>query len=334
MKKRNHLLKEGKGRDIFTLRAEDIMSEEDVTPMNCSHTYDSFDEAVNDAVKLANSWSDDDSVINIFVMAGEYETPSGDIYGEPEAVYCASNKPKKETIIARKKAGYNNFDVDYYTGTNQINEQRKRKRTIRLNESQIRRIVRESISGLVDDTSDFTSSVGTLSDEMRYWGYENEADILERFTETIVNNPEKMRSQNPKVMHLLQHVLSDAEDKYNNGGSERDDFDDFIDHLKEVIGVYGHHVLNIRKNHPIQRVEDLNENRIRRIVRESAKRVLREEEITAEAEKMHSEISQFIYSSLKRKYGNLLDGDVDDYVIDVPGYDAEYIKINVEFGSY
>ena len=78
----------------------------------------------------------------------------------------------------------------------------------------------------------------------------------------------------------------------------------------------------------------MNENRIRRIVRESAKRVLREEEITAEAEKMHSEISQFIYSSLKRKYGNLLDGDVDDYVIDVPGYDAEYIKINVEFGSY
>lgn len=77
----------------------------------------------------------------------------------------------------------------------------------------------------------------------------------------------------------------------------------------------------------------LNESQLRRIVKESVRRMLKEEESVAE--KFHSDISQFIYSSLKRKYGNLLDGDVDNYVINVPhSVDGEYITISVGFGTY
>lgn len=49
-------------------------------------------------------------------MAGEYKFPSGDIYGEPDAIYAVSNSDEQTTIDARTQANYTNPEVDEYMG--------------------------------------------------------------------------------------------------------------------------------------------------------------------------------------------------------------------------
>ena len=102
-------------RDIFTLNILDIIKEESIDDMQYTRgTYYTLDDAIDAAKEIARHHADYETVVNIFVMAGEYETETGDVYGEPEAIYCISNKGRKETAMARKKAGYSRLDVDDY----------------------------------------------------------------------------------------------------------------------------------------------------------------------------------------------------------------------------
>lgn len=110
------VLKEGQQRTpIFTLNAVDLTTDEGFDDMQyTSKTYYSEEEAIKAAKEMANKYSDWDGIINISVMAGEYEMPSGDVYGEPYDIYTVSNKDEETTRSAREKSGYVRNDVDGY----------------------------------------------------------------------------------------------------------------------------------------------------------------------------------------------------------------------------
>ena len=109
----NRILKESK-KDIYTIDIFDIDEDESIDDMKYAHSYYDIDEAIEDAKKIAYKYSDENDVIIVSVMAGEYETPQGDTFGDSDAVFAASNKDKRTTMLSRKKQGYVRADVDFY----------------------------------------------------------------------------------------------------------------------------------------------------------------------------------------------------------------------------
>lgn len=123
------VLKEGQQRTpIFTLNAVDLTTDEGFDDMDyTSETYYSEEEAIEAAKDMASAYSDWDNVINISVMAGEYELPSGDVFGEPYDIYTVSNKDEETTRSAREKSGYTRHDVDGYPNLNESKRKKKMK---------------------------------------------------------------------------------------------------------------------------------------------------------------------------------------------------------------
>lgn len=100
--------------DIYTISIFDVDEDEGIDNMKYAHSYYDIDEAIEDAENIAREYSDDSDVILVSVMGGEYETQSGDIYGEPDAIYTASNKDERTTMMSRKQNGYVSAGVDFY----------------------------------------------------------------------------------------------------------------------------------------------------------------------------------------------------------------------------
>ena len=111
----NRILRESNRREVFTISAFNIENEEDVSDMrHCGQTYYNIDDAIASATEFAQSLIDYGSVVMVTVYAGEYQTESGDIFGEPQDVYTISNSDRRTTAIARKKAGYVTDKVNDY----------------------------------------------------------------------------------------------------------------------------------------------------------------------------------------------------------------------------
>lgn len=105
-------------KEIFTIDGLNIETEEDASDMKyCGAVYYSEDEAVKAAREYAEMCAGSyEEVIIVTVFGGEYETSSGDIYGEPYDIYSISSKDKETTIAARREAGYTSAEVDEYVG--------------------------------------------------------------------------------------------------------------------------------------------------------------------------------------------------------------------------
>lgn len=111
----NRILRESNRKEVFTISAFNIENEEDVSDMQyCGQTYYNIDDAIASATEFAQSLIDYGSVVMVTVYAGEYQTESGDIFGEPQDVYTISNSDRRTTAIARKKAGYVTDKVNDY----------------------------------------------------------------------------------------------------------------------------------------------------------------------------------------------------------------------------
>jgi hypothetical protein len=109
------VLKESNRNEVFTIDAFDIENEIDVGDMQyCGQTYYNIDDAIASATEFAQSLVDYGSVVMVTVYAGEYQSESGDIFGEPQDVYTISNSDRRTTAIARKKAGYVTGKVNDY----------------------------------------------------------------------------------------------------------------------------------------------------------------------------------------------------------------------------
>ncbi len=109
------VLKESNRNEVFTIAAFDIENEIDVGDMQyCGQTYYNIDDAIASATEFAQSLVDYGSVVMVTVYAGEYQSESGDIFGEPQDVYTISNSDRRTTAIARKKAGYVTDEVNDY----------------------------------------------------------------------------------------------------------------------------------------------------------------------------------------------------------------------------
>ena len=102
-------------KEVFTLEAIDINLDEAIDEMRfCGQIYYSADEAIVAAEECADYYSDDDDVILVTVNGNQFEDGKDNIIGEPVEIYAASNKDRKTTMLARKKSGYVNPEVDYY----------------------------------------------------------------------------------------------------------------------------------------------------------------------------------------------------------------------------
>lgn len=109
------LMESNEKKEVFTLEAIDISLDEAIDDMRfCGQIYYSADEAIVAAEECADYYSDDDDVILVTVNGNQFEDGKGNIIGEPVEIYAASNKDRKTTMLARKKSGYVNPEVDYY----------------------------------------------------------------------------------------------------------------------------------------------------------------------------------------------------------------------------
>ena len=102
-------------KDIYTIDVFNIDADEGVDDMRYAAAYESFDEALEAARECARSYADCGEVICVSIMSGEFETPSGDTFGDPEAIYTISNSDEETTMNARKEAGFATAEVDEYT---------------------------------------------------------------------------------------------------------------------------------------------------------------------------------------------------------------------------
>ena len=102
-------------KEIFTISAMNLTIEEgiDLLPYT-GKIYFSEEECVEDARNAAKecvSWPD---VIEFSVMAGEYQTESGNVFGDPFVVFTISSSDKWTTKSLREKCGYCSLFVDEY----------------------------------------------------------------------------------------------------------------------------------------------------------------------------------------------------------------------------
>ena len=79
-------------RDIYTIEVYNETREEQYYDAEATTRYYDIDEAFQTAKELANLYKGDEDNIVVIVFAGEYEVPSGDVYGDPEAIEIFRNK--------------------------------------------------------------------------------------------------------------------------------------------------------------------------------------------------------------------------------------------------
>lgn len=106
---------------IFTISATNISTEE--CDLDCKETYEiyySIDKAISVAIDLAKMFSNDESVYNVSVFAGEEQDDNGNIIGEPYSIYTFSNKDKETTISKRLESGYVKGEVDGYVVNGEV----------------------------------------------------------------------------------------------------------------------------------------------------------------------------------------------------------------------
>lgn len=102
-------------KSIFTIDATYIETEDPVDDMSIATTFYDEDEAIEAARNFARDMiGADGGVVITYVYSGEYETPNGDIYGDPEAFYSISNSNEEETAAAMKAAGFVSTGCDEY----------------------------------------------------------------------------------------------------------------------------------------------------------------------------------------------------------------------------
>ena len=100
--------------DIFTINVYNLTTDEDVTPMRLAVNYYDFGTAQKVAEEYANELVDEDDVIEINVFAGEYEDENGNVWGDHDVIYTATNANKEQSADTRQKNGYCTLEVDYY----------------------------------------------------------------------------------------------------------------------------------------------------------------------------------------------------------------------------
>lgn len=104
-------------KDIFTLHLIETTDEmNDLYDASLTSEYDSEADAQKAATELAIGLNKSypDKCFCISVMAGEYRTENGNVYGNPEAIWTISSLSKEETIKKRKEAYFSNPEVDAY----------------------------------------------------------------------------------------------------------------------------------------------------------------------------------------------------------------------------
>ena len=109
-----------KKKYIYTIEINDIGDEVGLYDERACQSYESLDDAVETARKIADEYVSSKSAIEVTVYSGEYEDESGNVFGEPADIYCATNLSVPDSMEARMRAGYENLLLDYYSGDRKV----------------------------------------------------------------------------------------------------------------------------------------------------------------------------------------------------------------------
>ena len=112
------------------------------------------------------------------------------------------------------------------------------KRTIRLKESELRHMIAESVKRVLRESDAYIPSwkdnLATTADEMKYWGFDKESNMIEKYL-----NKDGGKTCNMDVLNIIEDVRKIAVEKYESGEAANwDDYDDFIDLLNQTIKSY------------------------------------------------------------------------------------------------
>ena len=128
----------GANADVYTIDLTRISSdgyEEGIDDMQAAQIFYDEDDAIKTAKELADSYQDDDDVVQVTVMAGQYETPSG-IFGEPFDIFTASSSDSKTTAEYRKKANYvKATGLDYYANGGKAEKSKQQSESFDMNKA-------------------------------------------------------------------------------------------------------------------------------------------------------------------------------------------------------
>ncbi len=103
-----------KEKDIWTVECSNITTEEGVFNHLSAVLYYDAESAIEAAKKIADEYAGDDDVMEATVYEGEYQTDTGDVFGEPYDIFCATNKSPVDSAKARMDAGFCKLYIDYY----------------------------------------------------------------------------------------------------------------------------------------------------------------------------------------------------------------------------
>ncbi len=96
--------KEETDKDIFTIDLFNETKADGIDTKETTKVYYDADEAIKVAEELIKGYADEEDEYTVSVYAGEYEKPSGDIYGEVTSIWEKSNKRGKKTASAKVAA--------------------------------------------------------------------------------------------------------------------------------------------------------------------------------------------------------------------------------------
>ena len=198
------VLSESERHEIFTLDIFDIENENGIDDMQYARDYESEDEAIQAAREVAQKYADMDTVINVFVMAGEYMDAQGNVLGEPDAIYCVSNKDRETTMQARTNAGYCNPEASEYVGEGQIGDSSKVSGVT--NESKLRAIIKEGIQKVLNE------EYGVDIQDTLAWVQRKHPDMSPEEQERFAKNIIKKREHDNYVfdMHMATSGGNDS----------------------------------------------------------------------------------------------------------------------------
>lgn len=96
--------KEETDKDIFTIDLFNETKADGIDTKETTKVYYDADEAIKVAEGLIKDYAGEEDEYTVSVYAGEYEKPSGDIYGEVTSIWEKSNKGEKKTASVKVAA--------------------------------------------------------------------------------------------------------------------------------------------------------------------------------------------------------------------------------------
>ena len=149
--------KEDEDKDVFTIDLFNETKADGVDTKETTKVYYDADEAIKVAEELIKEYADEEDEYTVSVYAGEYEKPSGDIYGEVTSIWEKSNKGEKK-IASHRRVGSKKETESQDEETDDLKVV-----TFKTTDKYLVDILQSAINGITISTTDDVQTFGPTS---------------------------------------------------------------------------------------------------------------------------------------------------------------------------